>query len=192
MSVLPTNEEFDYVAFVEDDDVHNCEQSSDGASASNSDAEPETQDLEPDEFDIPKSTEDVVPEIQNISGRNWQHIAPSNNTGTMQNHSRNCSLTQQSQHVETIDECFHLFINKQIIDTIILHTNIKAQKNMPPNKIWKPVDHVEIDAFLGLLLLIGRCKESRECKQFMEGKQWNFSTILYRNNVTQSFYRYTV
>ncbi|KOC58802.1 hypothetical protein WH47_04081 [Habropoda laboriosa] len=86
------------------------------------------------------------------------------NSTTLQNLPRKCSLTEQSEHIETEDECFHLFINEEMIDDLILWANKKASESMPSNKKWKPVDRIEMDAFFGLLLLIGRFRESRECQ----------------------------
>ncbi|XP_043527953.1 uncharacterized protein LOC122538176 [Frieseomelitta varia] len=45
------------------------------------------------------------------------------------------------------------------MDIIIQRTNEKVKQNMPPNKQWKPVDHTELNAFFGLVLLIGRFRE---------------------------------
>ncbi|KOX74795.1 hypothetical protein WN51_00494, partial [Melipona quadrifasciata] len=59
---------------------------------------------------------------------------------------------------------FHLFIDDEVINCIILYTNTKAKGCMQSEKQWKPVDRMEIDAFLGLLRLIGRYRESKECK----------------------------
>ena len=78
--------------------------------------------------------------------------------------SRKCSLTKTSEHVQTMDECFHLFMNEEIIQTVIFYTNQKAMASMPENKKWKLVDRIEIDVFFGLVLLTGRFRESRASK----------------------------
>ncbi|KAK9304183.1 hypothetical protein QLX08_004346 [Tetragonisca angustula] len=131
------------------------------------------------ENNIAKTVDNVVPENQE-SERNWQHIGPSKDTAIV---SRQCSLTTKSEHIQTIDESFHLFIDDEVINNIILHTNNKAKKCMSPEKQWKPVDRTEIDAFLGLLLLIGRYRESKECKHDL----WNID-----NALTRQFYAATM
>ncbi|XP_076666512.1 piggyBac transposable element-derived protein 4 isoform X1 [Andrena cerasifolii] len=162
MSTLETNEQYVFYRFTEDN--HNWEESSNGGSASNSDFEPEIEDYEFDEVDIPESIEDSVPGNQIAYGRNWQYIPPNNTNPSVPNPSREPSLTNKSEHIETMEDCFHLFINEEILHTIIFYTNKKAEANMPPNKKWKPVDSIEIDAFFGLLLLTGRFRESHESK----------------------------
>lgn len=162
MSTSETNEQYLFYRFTEDN--HNWEESSNGGSASNSDFEPEIQDYESDEVDIPESIEDSVPRNQIECGRNWQYIPPINTNAPVPNLSREPSLTNKSELVETMEDCFHLFINEEIMHTIIFYTNKKAEANMPPHKKWKPVDCIEIDAFFGLLLLTGRFRESHESK----------------------------
>ncbi|KAK1134263.1 hypothetical protein K0M31_012045 [Melipona bicolor] len=156
-------------------DVHNCEKFSDGGSASNSDAEPEVSDYDSDEVGTPATIEETVSNDQNESARNWQYTSPKNGV-TIQHPSRKCSLTKNSEHVQTMKECFHLFINEKIMDIVIQYTNEKAKQNMPPNKQWKPVDHTELNAFFELVLLIGRFRESRERKQ----DQWKVDEGLSR------------
>ncbi|XP_076669384.1 uncharacterized protein LOC143369394 [Andrena cerasifolii] len=158
--------------FAEDnEDVHDCEQSSDAGSASNSDAEPEEQDSESDE-DHPSAS--IHPGNQMVAGRHWSYIAPENSA--VEYLQRKCS---------TMDECFHLFINEEFVHAVILYTTMKANKSMPPNKSWKPVDRTEMDAFFGLLPLIGRFRESRERKQDL----WKTSDALSRQFYTATMSR---
>ncbi|XP_017796105.1 PREDICTED: uncharacterized protein LOC108577462 [Habropoda laboriosa] len=162
MSGLSISDHLIFNQLVNNENIHDCEVSSDGASSTCSDIEPEFQDFEFDEFDASEREEDMEDQKNYIvSGRTWSCIAPiNNNTIEFENY----SLTEKSVNIETIDECFHLFINEQIIDTIILHTNNKAHETIPPNKKWNPVDRIEIDAILGLLLMMGRFRESYERK----------------------------
>ena len=74
MSALRTDGQF--ALFAEhNEDVHACEQSSNGGSASNSDAEPEEQDSESDEDHPSASTH---PGNQMVAERHWSYIAPDN------------------------------------------------------------------------------------------------------------------
>ena len=75
-----------------------------------------------------------------------------------------------------MEECFKLFISEEIIQTAILYTNKKARESLPPKKKWKSVDRVEMDAFFGLVLLIGRFRESRESKHDL----WKQNPVLSR------------
>ncbi|CAK9834292.1 PiggyBac transposable element-derived protein 4 [Anthophora retusa] len=60
-----------------------------------------------------------------------------------------------------------------------MHTNNKARESVLPNQKWKLVDETEIDAFFGLLLLIGRFRESRERKQDLWKQNTSFSRSYY-------------
>ncbi|KAK1124127.1 hypothetical protein K0M31_007151 [Melipona bicolor] len=82
---------------------------------------------------ISETVGNIVPENQE-SGRNWQRIGSSKDTAIV---SRQCSLTTKSEHIQTIDESFHLFIDDEVINNIILHTNKKANECIPPEKQWK-------------------------------------------------------
>ncbi|XP_017882546.1 uncharacterized protein LOC108626410 [Ceratina calcarata] len=121
---------------------------------------------EPDEFDLDlpnEPNEETGSEDITVSGRTWKSNPPSNRESPPK--SLGWSLTAKSESVQTIGECFHLFINEEIIDNIILYTNKKAEQSMRENRTWKKLDRVEIDAFFGLLLLMGRFGEFRESEQ---------------------------
>ncbi|KAK1124113.1 hypothetical protein K0M31_007137 [Melipona bicolor] len=130
--------------------------------------------------------DNVVPENQK-SGRNWQRIGPSKHAAIV---SRQCSLITKSEHIQTIDESFHLLVDDKVVNNVILHINKKAKEYIPPEKQWKPVDRMEIDAFLGLLLFNGRYRELGECKH-VESLKCFVPTILCDNNVVRPFCRYT-
>nr|XP_031836323.1 piggyBac transposable element-derived protein 3 [Nomia melanderi] len=171
-----------FYQLLHDENICNYEVSSDGASTTCSDAELEIQDSEPDEFDAVECEEDVDAKNYTVSGRTWKYIPPYNNNITefqssLQNYT--LLLTSKSENVQTIDECFRLFIDERIIDSIVLYTNKKANESMPPSKKWKPVDSIEIDAFLGILLLAGRFRESRERKRDLWRKNEAFSRPFY-------------
>ncbi|CAK9801677.1 PiggyBac transposable element-derived protein 4 [Anthophora quadrimaculata] len=163
---------------VNDENSNNCEKSSDDGGSSNSDNEPE---IQYDESDDSDTEEEEVSDLRNhvVCGRTWTYISQTKNNVEIQNPSRMSSLTINSEHVKTIDECFYLFINKEIIDTVIRHTNNKAMESVLPNQKWKLVDETEIDAFFGLLLLIGRFRESRERKQDLWKQDTSFSRSCY-------------
>ena len=71
------------------------------------------------------------------------------------------------------------FFNEEILDILILHTNEKKNASMGINKKWKPVDHTEINAFLGLLLFVGRFGESRKSKHNICRKNTALSRSIY-------------
>ena len=86
--------------FAEDnEDMHDCKQSSDGGSASNSDAEPEEHDSESDEDDPSGHLHN--PGNQMVTGRHWNYIASDNSS--VEYLQRKCSLTERSEHVATVN-----------------------------------------------------------------------------------------
>lgn len=99
-----------------------------------------------------------------VFGRTWKYIAPANNISY---NIQDQSLTTKSENVETRKQCFHLFIDGEIIDTIIMYTNmyIKKAKQFYKHESRKSVDRIEINVFIGLLLIIGRFKESFMAKK---------------------------
>ncbi|XP_015429448.1 PREDICTED: piggyBac transposable element-derived protein 3-like [Dufourea novaeangliae] len=182
MSELAASDLSIFYQLLNDEDICHYEVSSDGASTSCSDAELEIQESEPDEFDALECEEDADAKNYTVSGRTWRYIPPYNESITdfqnsLQDHT--LFLTRKSENVQTIDECFHLFINQEIIDNIVLYTNKKADESMPMSKKWRPVDRIEIDAFLGVLLLAGRFKESCERKRDLWRKNEAFSRPFY-------------
>lgn len=52
---------------------------------------------------------------------------------------------------------FHKFINEDILELIIKHTNERGIyiKRQEPNFQWTPLDKIEFEAFLGLLIFQG-------------------------------------
>lgn len=181
--VCPFNE------FADSETNYNNEASSDGQSTSCSDEEPETQEHETDvfsgtEFDTYDANEKSIV----VSGRTWrckstpgEHLPPL---------PWNASLTGKSESVSTMEECFRLFVSDDIIDIIIRHTNQKARDVCNgTEKIWKPVDRVEIKAFFGLLLIIGRFRESRENKNLLWRKCASYSRSIYAAVMTRDRFK---
>lgn len=168
---------------VDHEEDYNDEVSSDGGSTTSySDTEPELQDFESDVFSgLDSDEDDTDDKNQIISGRIWGYIPRKVDVEQMQNVSRTGTLTRRSENIMSIEESFHLFINYEIIDIIVMHTNRKATDaySKEPQKQWKPVDHVEINAFLGLLLIIGRFRESDETKDYLWTKNTAFSRQVY-------------
>lgn len=58
-------------------------------------------------------------------------------------------------------QCFHLFINEEIIHIIISCTNKKTKEFHSTNAKdrWNPLDRTELNAFFELLLLIRKFRE---------------------------------
>lgn len=159
---------------------HNDEISSDGDSVcSCSDAEPELQDYENDTCSG-ESDVDTDDRNENVRGREWRYVASC--TEDVQLVSQNATLTAKCSEATTMAECFHLFISENIIDIIVKYTNKKAQEVYNRKELrssWKPVDRIEVNAFLGLLLTIGRFGESRENKNDLWTKNLSLSGLLY-------------
>ncbi|XP_043257548.1 piggyBac transposable element-derived protein 4-like [Colletes gigas] len=177
------NQSSAFSELVDHEDNYNDEVSSDGGStASYSDTKPELQDFESDVFSGLESDEDDTDDRnQIISGRIWGYIPRKVDVEQLQYVSRAGNLTRRSENIESIKESFNLFINNEIIDMIVTHTNRKAEESYgkQPQKQWKPVDRIEINAFLGLLLIIGRFRESDESKNCLWTKNTAFSRQVY-------------
>ena len=70
----------------------------------------------------------------------------------------------------SVKEAFTLFITEVTIDLLVLETNREARrkidewnrKNPDVRRSWKPVDSIEINAFVGLNILAGLHKSNRE------------------------------
>lgn len=170
-------------AFSEFVDQNNYDEiSSYGGSTSCSDTEPELQDFESDVFSTRESDEDDAGDgNQTISGRAWTRAAPTADEQRPRSTPRVCALTARSEDIASIEECFQLFINDEIIDAVIACTNKRAEAaySKESQKKWKPVDRVEIKAFLGVLLLIGRFRESRESTDHLWRRNTAFSRQIY-------------
>lgn len=60
-------------------------------------------------------------------------------------------------HVDTPCDAFNLFFDDTVIGIVVTFTNKEAVRIL--GDLWKPVDDVEIRAFLGLLITAGRNKQ---------------------------------
>lgn len=176
-----------FANFVNNNDDYNNEVSSDDecASLTFSDAVPEEEDYESDEFSGENSNNMSHCKDQNVCGRTWRYISPTNRDAEFGKY--DATLTANSEGVETMEQCFDLFINDEIMDIIITYTNEKAVKyyEMFSNNIWKPVDRVELKAFFGILLITGRFRESRESKKDLWKKKIAYSRQIYRASMSR-------
>ena len=59
-----------------------------------------------------------------------------------------------------------------------MYTNQKV-KQFHKDESWKSVDRIEINAFMGLLLIIGRFRKSREYKNHLQRKNKALSRPIY-------------
>ncbi|XP_053994901.1 uncharacterized protein LOC128885109 [Hylaeus volcanicus] len=168
---------------VDDEDNYNDEVSSDGGSSTSySDTEPELQDFESDVFSgLDSDEDDINDRNQIISERRWGYIPRKVDPDKFSNVSRTGTLTRKSENINSLKESFHLFIDAEIIDIIVTHTNKKAEQSYSKHsqKQWEPVDRIEINAFFGLLLIIGRFRESNETKDFLWMKNNALSRQIY-------------
>ncbi|XP_071051100.1 piggyBac transposable element-derived protein 4-like [Onthophagus taurus] len=146
-----------------------------------SDVEPEMQDSEADIFTASESDEeDNDNRSETICNRTWKYIAPKSVECPQSVH-QSGSLTNKSRNVKSIEECFKLFMDDSIIANIVTHTNQRANAHYATDfHSWKEVDSIEIYAVLGLLLLIGRFRESRESRNDL----WRKDNVLSRQMYT--------
>ena len=90
-------------------------------------------------------------------------------------------MTEKSEGIETIKDCFNLFINKEIIDIVVKYTNEKG--NMfyatKDSKTWKPIDNTDVSAMSGVLRMIGKFRESRESTIDLWKKDQSVSRQIY-------------
>lgn len=146
-----------------------------------SDAEPEIhegnlsfQELEEEHVQLPDPLEDETvsnKQSYDVDNRTWYTVA--HKTGK----SRICNilqedkgLTDKSKDINSIIDCFKLFFSNDFLDIIIKYTNKKAKEfintynesHEVKMETWIEVDTTEFLAFLGILILTGRFRESRE------------------------------
>ena len=79
----------------------------------------------------------LILENEIVSGRTWKYIDTANNI--ISYNIQDQSSTTKSENVETIRQCFHLFIDDEIIDKIVMYTNHKA-KQFYKDENWKSVN----------------------------------------------------
>lgn len=100
-------------------------------------------------------------------------------------------LTPYSSTFTSKKEAFSLFFDEQMIDTIVLETNRKAQKYyVSQNKQFVLITRDEIEAFVGLLIIFGALHSSKEPVKMLWSKDPVFcrpvvSAIMSRNRFTE-------
>lgn len=113
-------------------------------------------------------TDDVVcdgPTYEAKDGTSWSKI-PLNLRVKRAKHNIQkvkAGLTSYSSTFVSKKEAFCLFFDEQIIDTIITETNRKGQAFYEnKNKQFVPIVRYEIEAFIGLLFILGALHSSKE------------------------------
>lgn len=107
----------------------------------------------------------------NVDNRTWYTVAPKTGRSKSSNILREAKgPTDKSKNATSIAECFKLFFSDDLLAIVIKCTNKKANdfirsyNESHEDKIepWIDVDTTEMLAFLGILILAGRFRESRE------------------------------
>lgn len=62
------------------------------------------------------------------------------------------------QHLDTDADCFAMIIDRRVIDILVQYTNIEAKKKKPHFHV---IDHIEMKAFIGLLIAAGVDRSSK-------------------------------
>lgn len=89
-------------------------------------------------------------------------------------------LTVYSKQIKTPLDAFNLFITDEIIDIIVRETNAKAMHETKNNGTdWRKVTSLEIRGFIGILLLMGRCRAQRESIQEL----WDEKYLAFRRPI---------
>jgi len=139
------------------------------ADASCSDAEDSSTDVYYDSED-----EDVQPQtglVKSRTGKIWHEVEPTRRHRGPQDIIRErVGLTAAGNSVETVEDCFHMFITTELVQLIVQHTNEKGErvyddynKKHPANqKKYIPFDEDELYACTGLLILAGVFKGKHE------------------------------
>lgn len=137
-------------------------------------------DVEPaivEEYVSDSECSDVSTESENedrnpcVAGRSWKYIQRVSKTGIHNIVRHACGPTALAKNAKTNMDAFSLFISDEIINIIVTCSNQRGRNKVKEwneantsgtRRTWKEVDAVEIRAFLGLLILMGRYRESRE------------------------------
>ena len=104
--------------------------------------------------------------------------------------------------VQTILDAFKLFITNEILDEIVIQTNYYAEQYYDQNKRsktdydtiksksskWKPIDHVDLESFIGLIIRAGLHRNNHESLDDL----WDISQScpLYRATMSRQRFRH--
>lgn len=113
-----------------------------------------------------------IPVYKSKDGTEWSKI-PGNtkvrrSKANIRRHA--LGLTNYSSDISSIKDAFLLFLSPDILNIIVTETNRKAQtyydkwniENPNKIKVFVPVDSTEIEAYIGLLLILGALHGSKE------------------------------
>lgn len=135
---------------------------------------PSFQELEEEAIDLPVQSEDEARsdgQSYEVNGRVWSTRAPKTSKSRSSNILREKKgLTNRSNNVSSIIDCFKLFFSEDLMEIVMKYTNKKARdfiksyndNHTNPVEPWIDVDSTEMQAFLGILILSGRFHESND------------------------------
>ncbi|XP_055336857.1 piggyBac transposable element-derived protein 1-like [Paramacrobiotus metropolitanus] len=136
-----------------------------------SDAEPEEADYESDTV---SEDEDFVYSYTFRAKNNVEWSTASGDTGKTRTADKMTGVPGVRPHVRgtvaKLVDAFNVFFTKDMKAIILIHTNVKGKLMFP--KSWTELDAIELDAFLGLLILHGVNHESKKplCQLWNEAK----------------------
>ncbi|KAL4153702.1 hypothetical protein QTP88_001535 [Uroleucon formosanum] len=152
-------------------------------------------DSEDDDYESEVGSDDVGPILQNkyFFGKDktrWNKQAP---TSTHRTRSHNIIVhlpgpKSIAKNMKTHLECFFLFFDEVVINIIVKSTNIKisfVKENYERARDARETDDVEIKAFIGILILAGVSKSSRQniFNLFDDSKGTRLETVYLTMNV---------
>ena len=128
------------------------------------------------------------------SGMEWEATCTRSSRRQNQNILRNTSgLTISSRNVTTVSEAFMLFLDSDIMQTVVNYTNQKANyfyqslnlSDTNNKRVWIPTNIQEMYAFVGVLLVMGALKAKREPLSML----WSTDPLFERKIFPASFSR---
>lgn len=95
----------------------------------------------------------------------WSRTPPSKAVRTRAHNilSQLPGVKRHAQHAQGTKDCFHLFFNTEVIELLVMNTNLyidKIKENYQRDRDASPTDAVEVHAFLGLLIMAGVLRAS--------------------------------
>ncbi|XP_071054434.1 piggyBac transposable element-derived protein 4-like [Onthophagus taurus] len=128
--------------------------------------------LSSEENDISDEIEEELDRNIEVAGRTWKYIAQKQRkTRAADCIRKEKGLTEKSKDIESILDCFFLFISDEIFEIIVKFTNQRAKEIISKYnethednlfKSWQDVDVTEIRGFFAILILSGRFREAKE------------------------------
>ncbi|CAF1271559.1 unnamed protein product, partial [Didymodactylos carnosus] len=82
-------------------------------------------------------------------------------------------LTEFSKNITSVEDAFLCFISEEMLNKIMVYSNIEGNRNSASNGEWEPITLIELKAFIGLLLLGGLMGKSKKSIKSL----WNRSPL---------------